>query len=128
MRTTRTILAAVILLALTATTAAAQQGKASNRTRGASGQVAPGLEKKGGLPPGQAKKLGTDDGAGALRDIFGRRGYIIVRTVRDGDVRYVYYRRKNGPVQRAVVRPGRERLVFVGVPELILREVLARLY
>ena len=127
MRTIRTLVAAAILTAVAGASADAQ-GKANDRTRGNSGQSAPGLAKKGGLPPGQAKKHGTDDGATALREIFSRRGYTVVRVTRDGDVRYVFYRMRTGPVRRAVVRPGRERLVFVDVPQVILREVLARLY
>lgn len=92
-------------------------------------KVPPGLAKKGGLPPGQAKKYyRTDRGALVLRDAFGRRGYTVVRTARDGDVRYVYYRPRGGSLRRAAVRPGRERLVFVNVPDAVLREVVARLY
>jgi hypothetical protein len=40
----------------------------------------------------------------------------------------VYYRLRDGTVRRAIVSPGTERLVFRNVPDLLLREVLARLY
>jgi hypothetical protein len=93
------------------------------------GGVPPGLEKKGGLPPGQAKKIyRADDGVGVLRDVFGQHGYTVVRTVNDGDSRYVYYRLRDGATRRAIVSPGSERLTFRNVPESLLREVLARLY
>ncbi|MEP7002893.1 MAG: hypothetical protein ABI969_20550 [bacterium] len=45
-----------------------------------------------------------------------------------GTSQYVYYRYGNGVVQRAVIVPGTERLGFQNVPQLLLREVLARLY
>lgn len=92
-------------------------------------RVPPGLAKKGGLPPGQAKKMyRTTDGVVALRDVFGRHGYTVVRTQPFGTGQYVYYRQGNGLVQRAVVYPGTDRLVFQNVPQLLLQEVLARLH
>ena len=92
-------------------------------------RVPPGLAKKGGLPPGQAKKMyRTTDGVVALRDVFGRHGYTVVRTQPFGTGQYVYYRQGNGLVQRAVVYPGTDRLTFQNVPQLLLQEVLARLH
>jgi hypothetical protein len=92
-------------------------------------KVPPGLAKKGGLPPGQAKKIyRADDGVGMLRVIFGEHGYTVVRTANDGESRYVYYRVKNGPIRRVIVVPGPERLTFRNLPDALLREVLARLY
>jgi|GEM_PF-1720086 len=92
-------------------------------------RVPPGLAKKGGLPPGQAKKMyRATDGVVALRDVFGRHGYTVVRTQPFGTRQYVYYRQGNGLVQRAVVYPGTDRLTFQNVPQLLLQEVLARLY
>lgn len=92
-------------------------------------RVPPGLAKKGGLPPGQAKKMyRATDGVVALRDVFGRHGYTVVRTQPFGTGQYVYYRQGNGLVQRAVVYPGTDRLTFQNVPQLLLQEVLARLY
>jgi len=46
----------------------------------------------------------------------------------DHDSRIVFYRYRNGPIRRAVVRPERQRLVFVGVPDVMLHEVVIRLY
>jgi hypothetical protein len=93
-------------------------------------KIPPGLAKKpGGMPPGQYKKrYGTSQGAGVLRDIFVQRGYTVTRVVPAGQSQYVYYRAPDGVVQRAIVRPGTERLTFVNVPAALLQEVLARLY
>ena len=93
-------------------------------------RVPPGLAKKGGLPPGQAKKMyRTSDGVVALRDVFGRNGYTVVRTETAGTREYVYYRQgTTGLVQRAVIYPGADRLSFQNVPQLLLQQVLARLY
>lgn len=136
MRTIRTLCTAAVIIGLTAGTADGQiwqqRGSQDRRAPARAEQgrkVPPGLAKKGGLPPGQAKKLyRTDQGARVLRDVLGRRGYTVVRTTRSGDIRYIYYRTRSGPVRRAAVRPGRERLIFVDVPQLVLREVVARLY
>ena len=93
------------------------------------GGLPPGLAKKGGLPPGQAKKLyRATDGVVVLRDVFGRHGYTVVRTQPYGNSQYVYYRQGNGPVQRAIIVPGAQRLTFQNVPQSLLQEVLARLY
>jgi len=92
------------------------------------GGVPPGLAKKGGMPPGQAKKYyRPDDGVSVLRDVFGRHGYTVTRTVPNGDTRYVYYRYHGGAVHRAIVRPGDDRLYFSNVPSALLTEVMARL-
>ena len=137
----RTLALVLAGLALGAGTAAAQ-GKGKGNGRGddpardqgivqgdAARRVPPGLAKKGGLPPGQAKKIyRTDDGVVVLRDVFGRNGYTVVRTVPDGDTRYVYYRSDDGMVRRAMVSPGDDRLRFGNVPSALLRQVVARLY
>ena len=93
-------------------------------------RVPPGLAKKPGqMPPGQYKKrYGVPQGVTVLQDIFGRRGYTVVRTEPFGESQYVYYRLRDGSVQRAIVSPGTDRLGFTNVPASLLREVLARLY
>ena len=92
------------------------------------GGVPPGLAKKGGMPPGQAKKYyRPDDGVSVLSDVFGRHGYTVVRTVPNGDARYVYYRYHDGGVHRAIGRPYNDQLSFVNVPNALLREVVSRL-
>ena len=93
------------------------------------GSAPPGLAKKGGLPPGQAKKIyRPDEGIVVLSDVFSHHGYTFIRMTPDGESRIVFYRYKKGPIRRVIVRPGPERLVFVNVPDVLLREVLGRLY
>lgn len=140
MRAVHTLIAAAAALCFTALPSQAQgHGHANSASKGKvppgierqaeQGHVPPGLAKKGGLPPGQAKKIySTDQGLIVLRDIFGRHGYSIVRTRSRGDVRYVYYRGSDGRIHRATVLPGEDRLVFRDVPSLLLREIMARLY
>jgi hypothetical protein len=93
-------------------------------------QVPPGLAKKPGqMPPGQYKKIyNSYEGASVLEDIMRRRGYTVLRIVPVNDSRYVYYRYGNGLEQRAIVRPGTDRLLFSNVPSSILQAVLAYLY
>jgi hypothetical protein len=92
--------------------------------------VPPGLAKKpGGMPPGQYKKLYTpQQGLPVLRDVFHRHGYTVVRTSPYGQSQYVYYRAPNGTLQRAIIAPGTTQLGFTNVPDVVLREVLLRLY
>lgn len=83
----------------------------------------------GGTPPGQLKKMyRTDDGLWVLRDVLRDRGYTVTRLSRSNDHRYVYYRLPDGTIRRAVVQPGTDRLQFANVPDIVLREVIARLY
>ena len=106
-----------------------RDGRENRDIRGNGRRVPPGLAKKGGLPPGQAKKMyRATDGVVVLRDVFGRHGYTVVRTEPNGTGQYVYYRQGNGLVQRAVIYPGTDRLAFQNVPQALLQEVLARLH
>lgn len=140
----RSVATATLALCVLAGSAAAQ-GKGKGHDKGDKGdrdihvdndnrdngrRVPPGLAKKGGLPPGQAKKMyRATDGVVALRDVFGRHGYTVVRTQPYGTRQYLYYRQgTTGLVQRAVIYPGTDRLTFQNVPQLLLQEVLARLY
>jgi hypothetical protein len=142
----KSLTAATFALCLVAGSAAAQ-GKGHDKNKqgdpakgdvrhpvvvGSNGEyqrVPPGLAKKGGLPPGQAKKLyRATDGVVVLRDVFGRHGYTVVRTQPYGNSQYVYYRQGNGLVQRAIIVPGAQRLTFQNVPQSLLQEVLGRLY
>jgi hypothetical protein len=93
-------------------------------------RIPPGLAKKpGGMPPGQYKKLySTNQGAGVLRDVLGRRGYPVIRSTDVGESEYVYYRNRDGSIRRAIVSPGADRLRFSNVPSTLLSEVLSRLY
>ena len=93
-------------------------------------KVPPGLAKKPGqMPPGQYKKrYGVTQGSSVLQQILGQRGYTVVRTQPYGESQYVYYRYRDGSVQRALVSPGNDRLSFGNVPASILQLVLAQLY
>jgi hypothetical protein len=92
-------------------------------------KVPPGLAKKGGLPPGQAKKYyHPAQGVPVVREVFLHHGYTVVRTQPYGTSEYVYYRQANGPVQRAVILPGPSQLSFQNVPASLVQEILARLY
>jgi ABC-type oligopeptide transport system substrate-binding subunit len=92
-------------------------------------KVPPGLAKKGGLPPGQAKKYyRASQGVPVMREVFLRHGYTVVRTQPYGTSQYVYYRQANGPIQRAVIVPGSSQLGFQNVPQSLISEILARLY
>jgi hypothetical protein len=126
----RMLSTALVALCLVGGTAQAQgRGRGNGKVPPGLAKVPPGLAKKGGLPPGQAKKIyRADDGVGVLRDIFGQHGYTVVRTANNGESRYVYYRLRNGTIRRAIVTPGPDRLAFRNVPDALLREVLARLY
>ena len=92
-------------------------------------KVPPGLAKKGGLPPGQAKKYyRASQGVPVMREVFMRHGYTVVRTQPYGTSQYVYYRQANGPIQRAVIVPGSTQLGFQNVPQTLIQEILSRLY
>jgi hypothetical protein len=119
----------VVALAALAAGSAEAQGKSRGNGHAGGTKTPPGLAKKGGLPPGQAKKLyRADDGVVVLRDVFGRNGYTVVRTVPEGDRRHVYYRGSDGVERRAVVAPGDERLTFTNVPRPLLEQIWSRLY
>lgn len=92
-------------------------------------KVPPGLAKKGGMPPGQAKKYyRASEGVPVMREVFLRHGYTVVRTQPYGTSQYVYYRQANGPIQRAVIVPGTTQLGFQNVPQTLIAEILSRLY
>ena len=92
-------------------------------------KIPPGLAKKGGLPPGQARKYyRTSEGIPVMREVFMRHGYTVVRTEPYGTSQYVYYRQANGPLQRAVIMPGTSQFGFQNVPQQLLQEILSRLY
>lgn len=120
----------MLAIALVALAAGAAEAQGRSRGNGHAGgtKTPPGLAGKGGLPPGQAKKLyGADDGVLALRDVFGRNGYTVVRTVPDGDRRHVYYRGGDGVERRAVVAPGEGGPTFANVPPSLLAQIRSRL-
>ena len=81
--------------------------------------------KAGHVPPGQAKKkvVTADQAIVATREVLVSHGYEIVRVELVQGTRVVYYRRGNmgrgkgkGPVERIVIRPEPDRVVFVSPP------------
>ena len=77
------------------------------------------------MPPGQAKKrvVTADQAIIATREVLVSHGYEIVRVETVRTTRVVYYRRGNmgrgrgrGPIERIVIRPEPDRVVFVSPP------------
>ena len=77
------------------------------------------------VPPGQAKKrvVTADQAIVATREVLVSHGYEIVRIETVNTTRVVYYRRGNmgkgrgkGPVERIVIRPEPDRVIFVSPP------------
>jgi len=89
---------------------------AQGKGHGASGQH---------VPPGQAKKrvVTADQAIVATREVLVSHGYEIVRVETVKTTRVVYYRRGNmgrgkgkGPIERIVIRPEPDRVVWVTPP------------
>ena len=77
------------------------------------------------MPPGQAKKkvVTADQAIIATREVLVSHGYEIVRVETVQTTRVVYYRRGNmgrgrgrGPIERIVIRPEPDRVIFVSPP------------
>ena len=94
-------------------------------TRGALAQGKGHGNQSGHVPPGQAKKkvVTADQAIVATREVLVSHGYEIVRVETVRETRVVYYRRGNmgrgkgkGPVERIVIRPEPERIVWVSPP------------
>lgn len=92
--------------------------------------VPPGLAKKPGqMPPGQFKKRYTPiQGANVLSGVLRRRGYTVDRIGTSGNSRVVYFRGRDGVLQRAIVSPGTNQLGFSNVPSSLLQQVISSLY
>lgn len=101
--------ALVAALLLTTGTAAAQ-GKAAGKPKATAADAgAPGQKK---IPPGQAKKVTTDQAVVVARDVLTNNGYRVVRVERVDGAQVIWYRRGNmgngkgqGPLEKMVVRP-----------------------
>jgi hypothetical protein len=108
---------------------AAAQGKADGKAHGQ------GHGQAGHVPPGQAKKVVTVDQAiVATREVLAQHGYQVVRVEIIKGARVVYYRRGNrgrgrgkGPVERLIIRPTPERVVFEAAPPRVLVDINVRL-
>ena len=100
-------------------------------TAGAQGRGA----SKNKVPPGQAKKHVTPAAAvGVTRDVLVKHGYTVVRVEQVGVTRVIYYRRGNmgrgrglGRVERMVVRPDGDIVVFESAPAPVLVDIKVRL-
>jgi hypothetical protein len=77
------------------------------------------------VPPGQAKKkvVTADQAIVVTREVLVAHGYELVRVELVHGTRVVYYRRGNmgrgkgkGPIERIVIRPEPDRVVFVSPP------------
>jgi len=101
--------------------AASAQGKSHGRGRG--------------TPPGHAKKVVTTDRAIIVtREVLVSHGYELVRVENLGTSRVIYYRRGNmgrgkgkGPLERMIVRPAQERVVFEAAPKPLLVDINLKL-
>jgi len=89
----------------------------------------------GGMPPGQAKKVVTMDHASEVtRQVLVAHGYTVVKIEVVKGTRVVYFRRGNrgrgrglGPVERMVIRPDAERVVFEAAPKSVLVDINIKL-
>jgi hypothetical protein len=108
---------------------AAAQGKSHGKEHGQEHGHA------GHVPPGHAKKVVTTDQAVvATREVLIRHGYEVVRVEVIKGSRVVYYRlgnrgrgRGKGPVERLIIRPAPERVVFESAPPKVLVDINVRL-
>jgi hypothetical protein len=84
-----------------------------------------GKDHGGHVPPGHAKKrvVTADQAIIVTRDVLVSHGYEVVRVDLVQGTRVVYYRRGNmgrgkgkGPIERIVIRPEPDRVVFVSQP------------
>jgi hypothetical protein len=83
---------------------------------------------------GKAKKVEPDGAVVATREVLVKHGYQVVRVETVGVTRVIYYRRGNmgkgkglGPVEKMIVRPRGELVVFEGAPSPVHIDVKLRL-
>ena len=87
------------------------------------------------IPPGQAKKMVTIDRAtDVTREVLVNHGYKVVRVDEVNGTRVVYFRRGShghghglGPMERLIIRPGRESVVFDEAPKTVLVDINVKL-
>ena len=90
---------------------------------------------KNKMPPGQAKKVVTAGAAVVVtREVLVKHGYTVVRIEDVGLTHVIYYRRGNmgrgrglGPIERMVVRPSGDIVVFEAGPAPVLLDIRVRL-
>lgn len=87
------------------------------------------------VPPGHAKKqVSTGQAVLVAREILVTHGFQIVRVERVDHVEVIYYRRGNngrgrglGPVEKMVIRPSGDIVVFESAPPRVLVDINVRL-
>jgi hypothetical protein len=87
------------------------------------------------VPPGRARQVVTVDHAATVtREVLVAHGYEVVRIEEKKGMRIVYFRRGNmgngrgkGPVQRLVIRPATETVVFEDAPPKVLVDIRVKL-
>ncbi|HKT08435.1 MAG TPA: hypothetical protein VJR24_11110 [Gemmatimonadaceae bacterium] len=87
------------------------------------------------IPPGQAKKMvSMDHATDVTREVLVNHGYKVVRVDEVNGTRVVYFRRGSrghghglGPIERLVIRPDRERVVFDEAPKNVLVDINVKL-
>lgn len=79
---------------------------------------------------GKHYAVSTDKAMSVTRAVLERKGFELVRVVRERDVQVIYYRRGNngrgkghGPLERMVIRTVERRIVFEEVPSGILVDI-----
>ena len=88
-----------------------------------------------GPPPGQAKKQVTPASAVVVsREVLVKHGFTVVRVEQVGPTQVIYYRRGNngrgrggGPMEKMVVRPSGQIVVFESTPAPVLADIKIRL-
>lgn len=122
----RSLSTAAMLVALGAgMETASAQGKAPGKAKSARSHV----------PPGQAKKhVTTSQALVVTREVLATHGFSVVRVERVGVTEVIYYRRGNrgrgrglGPVEKMVVRPSGNIVVFEAAPKGVLIDINVRL-
>ena len=86
------------------------------------------------VPPGQAKKVTPAGAVVVTKEILAKHGWTFVRVERVGVTQVIYYRRGNmgrgkglGPVEKLVIRPSGDVVVFDNTPQIILADIKIRL-
>jgi hypothetical protein len=84
--------------------------------------------------PGKTKNVTPSAAIVVVRDVFSRNGYDVVRVEQVGGTQVVYYRRGNmgkgkgqGPLEKMIVRPSGNIVVFEGGPSGLLVDVRLKL-
>lgn len=122
------ILAAVVSLALLGASDLHAQKPGANAKNAEGGPPA--------TPPGHQKKtpVTADKALEVTRVVLQEQGFLVVRVEQVEGARVVYYRRGNngrgrgqGPIEKMVIRPATDRIVFEAAPESVRLQINIRL-